>query len=290
MQPGARCGGWASAPASSRSPTACSGSTGQAELEFVDISAPMAAFSLERDLGLMVVGRLLAGPAQVQAGRRSTAPAPTVPNDNFDLAYAAAHRRHAVRAAARRRRGHRRARAPAALGRRGRLLQPGADRRRRAQGIPNAPAPTSTATAAIDNVAVWQGGVELRALWRGAALQAELFGRLEDPGGGRPVAQLLGRLRRRRSYFVLPHRLQVAARVGHTDLPLYGATAEQRAAGGRPHRTSRARRVTAYLRGHRVKVQVDYSHLHRATGRRGRAPTAHRVRAAIQLGFYDGYR
>ena len=43
-----------------------------------------------------------------------------------------------------------------------------------------------------DNVAVWQGGLELRALWLGAALQAEWFGRLEDPGVAAISATLRG--------------------------------------------------------------------------------------------------
>ncbi len=59
----------------------------KAELEFIDISVPMAAFSLERDLGLMAVARLLPGRLTVQAALLNGAGA-NVPNDNFDLAYA----------------------------------------------------------------------------------------------------------------------------------------------------------------------------------------------------------
>ena len=47
--------------------------------------------------------------------------------------------------------------------------------------------------------------------------------------------------------------------------------------------------MNAYLRGHRMKLQVDYTHLHaedRATGlEAGSAPTVNRVRAAVQLAF-----
>jgi hypothetical protein len=47
--------------------------------------------------------------------------------------------------------------------------------------------------------------------------------------------------------------------------------------------------VNAYLRGRRVKVQVDYTHLHAeqmATGADAfSGPNANRVRAAVQLGF-----
>ena len=59
----------------------------KAELEFVDISAPMAAFSLERDLGIMLVGRLIPGRLTVQAGVLNGSGA-NVPNNNIDLAYA----------------------------------------------------------------------------------------------------------------------------------------------------------------------------------------------------------
>jgi hypothetical protein len=41
--------------------------------------------------------------------------------------------------------------------------------------------------------------------------------------------------------------------------------------------------VTAYLRGHRAKLQVDYTHLTASDATR--APEVHRVRAAVQLGF-----
>ncbi len=102
----------------------------KAELEFVDISAPMAAFSLERDLGLMLIARLVPGRLTVQAGLLNGSGA-NVPNTNFDLAYALRVVGHTVRPPAIVRRGPRRARAPAALCRRGRLLQSGADRCRR---------------------------------------------------------------------------------------------------------------------------------------------------------------
>ena len=47
----------------------------------------MAAFSLERDLGLMVVARLVPGRLTVQAGLLNGSGA-NLPNNNFDLAYA----------------------------------------------------------------------------------------------------------------------------------------------------------------------------------------------------------
>ncbi len=68
----------------------------------------------------------------------------------------------------------------------------------------------------IDNVAIWQGGVELRALWRGAALQAEWFGRTEMPGGMYAARSYWGGYVQA-SYFVIRGRLQVAGRIGSTD-------------------------------------------------------------------------
>ena len=70
-------------------------------------------------------------------------------------------------------------------------------------------------------------------------------------------------------------------------MPLYGSTPDERARlGDRVDEQSAA--VNAYLRGHRVKVQVDYTHLHAEERRPGwtrSAPDQHRVRAAVQLGF-----
>jgi len=132
----------------------------------------------------------------------------------------------------------------------------------------------------IDNVAVWQGGVDLRAVWHGAALQAEWFGRLEDPGAAAPSRRFWGGYVEA-SLFVLPRHLQLAGRVGRTDLPLYGATAQQHLLAG-SHQNEQAAVVTAYMRGHRVKAQVDYAHL---SGDGQTAPSAHRVRAALQVGF-----
>ena len=87
---------------------------------------------------------------------------------------------------------------------------------------------------------------------------------------------------------MIPGRLQVAARFGHTDVPLFGSTALDRALHG-DRITEEAAAVNAYLRGQRVKVQVDYTHFHAeqmATGVDAlSAPNANRVRAAVQLGF-----
>jgi hypothetical protein len=250
----------------------------RAELEFVDIATPMAAFSLERDLGLEAVVRPLPGRLSIRAGLLNGAGA-NRPNDNFDLAYAVRIRATPfgplpptegdLEWSARPR---------LSVGASGYYSLVPTDVRARTAD------PTASldidGDGRVDNVAVWQGGVDLRAIWRGASLQAEWFGRQEDPGVAGPSRRFWGGYVEG-SLFVLPRFLQLAARVGHTDLPLYGATAAQHLLAG-SHQNEQAGAVSAYIRGHRVKAQVDYTHL---TSDGQTAPSAHRVRAALQVGF-----
>jgi hypothetical protein len=138
----------------------------------------------------------------------------------------------------------------------------------------------------IDNVAVWQGAVELRAHFRGAALQAELFRRLEDPGVAGSERRSGGQYVQA-SYCLLPRVLQVAVRAERTDLPLYGATQTQHQASG-TRVDAQTAAVSAFLRGHAFKLQVDYSHLRTSdvTAAGGSySPGSHRVRASAQLMF-----
>ena len=259
--------------------------TWSGELEFIDISAPMAAFSLERDIGLMFVGRPLEGKLAYEVAVTNGAGAGK-PNDNIDLAYA-------VHVAA----------APfgplppgegdlewhplprASFGVAGYYNLVPTDIVARTND-PNANTDQDH-DGRFDNVAIWQAGAELRALWRGAALQAEWFGRTETPGAGMASRNYWGGYVQA-SYFVIRGRLQVAARIGDTDEPRYGSTPAERARLG-THVNEQSGAVNAYLRGHRVKVQVDYTHSHATdepTGLdAGTAPIVHRVRAAIQVGF-----
>jgi len=132
-----------------------------------------------------------------------------------------------------------------------------------------------------DNVAVWQGATELRAVFRGAALQAEWFGRLEHPGVAAADRKYWGAYAQA-SYFILPHRVEIGARAGRTDLPLYGATLDERLRRGSSVDEESAV-VDAYLRGHHAKLQLAYSHLvsHDAAS----APVVNRLQAAAQLWF-----
>ena len=251
----------------------------EAELEFVDFSTPMTAFSLERDVGAMLIGRPIPGRLTVQAAILNGAGA-GLPNDNIDLAYAlrvVASPFGALPASQGDIDGHRRPLLAIGLSGAYNLVPTDVVAR---TADPMAPTDLD-GDGRTDNVAVWQGGAELRALWRGASLEAEWFGRLEDPGIAAASRRYWGGYIEA-SAFILPHRLQVAARIGRADLPLYGATAEEHLLRG--HREDeQSGAVSAYLRGHRIKVQMDYSHLTSPDAQT--APTAHRVRAAVQIGF-----
>ena len=201
------------------------------------------------------------GPPAVRA-RRLNGAGPGVRNDNIDLAYAArivAAPFGPVAAVARgTSRGTPR---PLRLGRRVRLLQPGADRHPAARtGDPNATNDVDD-DGRIDNVAIWQGGVELRAIWRGAALQAEWFGRLEDPGAAGSVAQLLGRLRAGELLRRSRTGSWSARASGRPTCRSTASTAARAGAARRPQVDEQSAVVSAYLRGNRAKLQVDYSHL-----------------------------
>ena len=254
--------------------------TWSAELEFISISEAMRAFSLDREVGLSVIGRPLAGRLQYEMAVLNGS-GNMAPNDNLDLAYAA---RIAAAPFGPLPSGEgdieHHTRPLLMIGVTGYYNRVPTDIRLRTNN------PTANidvnADGHVDNVGIWQAGFELRALWRGAGLQAEWFGRAEDPGVAGAARNFWGGYVQA-SYFVLPTRLQVAGRLGRSDLPLYGAPTDVHLrTGTRIDEESVA--VSAYLRGsHLIKLQVDYSHLtaHDALS----APEAHRVRAAAQLGF-----
>jgi hypothetical protein len=254
--------------------------------DFVDRSETMNAFSLERDVGLMVAGRPLAGRLQYQLAVTNGAGNDSFnKNDNLDLAATA--------------------RVVAApwgplpdsegdlVGQRWPLLAVGIAGNYNL--LPTDVAVRTGDPAAnvdvdhngrVDNVAIYQGAVELRAHFHGAALQAELFRRLEHPGAA-AADRTTGGAYVQASYFVLPHFLQLSARVERTDLPLYGVTLAQREASG-SRIDAQTGAISAYVRGHDLKVQVDYTHLRTAgvtTADGLYSPDSHRVRASAQLMF-----
>jgi len=268
--------------------------TYEGELEFIDISAPMAAFSLEWDTGVMLVGRPLAGRIEYQfAVVNGTAAGQ--PNDNIDLAYAA---RIVAAPFGPLTPGegdlawHPRPRASFGVAGYYNLVPTDILARTQLPGAavnPNA-ITDQNGDGRIDNVAIWQGGAELKALWRGASLQAEYFARYEKPGGMYAARSYDGAYAQA-GYFVIRGRLQVVARIGSTDVPRYGSTPAQRLLTG-DHVNEQSAGVNAYVCGHRVKLQVDYTHSH-ATDREpglptvpaASGPTQNRVRAALQVGF-----
>ena len=255
-------------------------------LELVDVAQATAAFSLGRDVGVMLVGRPFDGRLQFQVAAVNGPRDPCPRNidglrcDQIDLAYAA----RLVAAPL----GPLPAYEGDLVGQRRPLLSLGVsgayqllptDVRVRTN-IPNALLDVD-GDGRVDNVGVWQGAAELRALWRGASLQAEWFGRREQPGAAEADRSYWGAYGQA-GYFVIAHHLQVVARVGRTDLPLYGLSAVDRLLrGGRA--TEESAGVNAYLRGHDAKLQVDYTHT--STDDAASAPTVHRLRAAVQLAF-----
>jgi hypothetical protein len=261
--------------------------TYEGDLEFVDISAPMAAFSLERDVGVMLVGAPLAGRLAYEVAVTNGSGAGNT-NDNVDLAYAA---RVVASPFGPLPPGegdlYWQARPRASLGVAGYYNLVPTDAVARFGPSANTDQDND---GRLDNVAIWQGAVELKALWRGAALQAEYFKRYEKPGGMYASRSYWGGYVQA-SYFVIRGRLQVAARIDETDEPRYGATPAELMLTGN-HVSEQSGAVNAYLRGHRIKLQVDYTHSHATYQALDMpavpamsGPTQHRVRAGLQVGF-----
>jgi hypothetical protein len=255
-------------------------------LELVDVAQPTAAFGLDRDVGLAVVGRPLAGRLQYQLavmnGPRACPikPTSTLACDTIDLAYGArivaapfgppplyegALERHS--------------RPAVSVG--GSIYYGLVPTDARAR-MGNAAAPLDVdGDFRVDNVGVWQAAAELRAVWRGASLQAEWLGRREQPGAGQTERTFWGAYAQG-SYFVLPRRLQLAARASRGDQPLYGVAFLDRLQRG-SRTTEESVAVSYYASGHAAKLQLDYTH--RSTPDALAASSEDRVRIAAQLGF-----
>ena len=175
--------------------------TWSGELEFVTISAAMRSFSLERDIGLTVLGRPLAGRLHYELavlngdGRPGARTTTSISRTRHGWSRRRSDRCRRARATS----STTRARC-CIVGVAGYYNLVPTDIRLRT----NNPAANidQNNDGRVDNVAIWQGGVELRALWRGAALQAEWFGRVEDPGvhRGRRATTGVATCRRATSY------------------------------------------------------------------------------------------
>ena len=124
-------------------------------------------------------------------------------------------------------------------------IRPRVDRRRRQRQV--------------DNIAFWQGGVRAaRPLARRRAAGRGVRAAASAPAPLARTAKFWGGYVQA-SYFILPHRLQVAGRVGRSDQPTYGVPDAELRAAAAPSSTSKSVAVSAYLRGHHAKLQVDYS-------------------------------
>jgi hypothetical protein len=255
-------------------------------LELVDVAEATRAFTLDREVGVMAVGRPLGGRLQYHVAATNGPRGPCPPNDEglrcdaIDLAYSARVVAAPFGPLPMVEGDIQDQRSPlASIGVSGAYFLVPTDVRARTSVV-NALLDLDH-DGRVDNVGVFQGAVELRALFRGASLQAEWLGRREQPGAGQPDRSYWGAYGQA-GYFVLPRHLQAVARVGRSDLPLYGATLADRALRG-SRTTEVGGGLGAYLHGHDAKLQVDYTYLSSADATS--APTVHRVRAAVQLAF-----
>jgi hypothetical protein len=139
----------------------------------------------------------------------------------------------------------------------------------------------------IDNVGVWQAGAEIAGRWHGASIAAEVFHRTLDYGGAETATRksTVGTYAQA-GYFLVPRRLELAARYSFAQPSGFGLDATTRAALGTEHHE--ATFGSSYLLfGRDVKAQLEYSYLVDTdvpeNGHRDRA--SHRIRAQIQLAF-----
>lgn len=251
--------------------------------EFVERSAAMNAFDLDRDLGLWVVGQPLDGRLQCQVGVMNGA-GRNRPDDNIDKAYVARIVAQPLGKLPEQEGDAAASTAPlVSVGGAAHYNLAPTDVRQR---DPNANDDVD-ADGRIDNVAILQLGGEARILFRGAALQGEVFWRREDPGVVARDRTFRGGYLQA-SYFVLPGSLQVGARGGSSYASLYGhKLAERLAAGSRNDELSGV--VGWYVRGHDLKLQADYSYLVDRSVTEGTGAsfdrTSQRVRVQMQLAF-----
>jgi len=270
-----------------RVPFGLQATTWNGVLEFVDVAQPTATFSLDRDVGLAVVGRPLAGRLQYQLAILDGRGVPCPVKPTATLACDAVDPAFAARVVAApfgplplfEGDGEGHAHPLVSLGASGAYGLVPTDVRARTGN--DGAALDLDGDNRVDNVSVWQAAAELRAIFRGAALQAEWFGRREHPGAGVLDRSFWGAYAQG-SYFVIARRLQLAARVSRGDQPHYGVAALERLQRG-TITTEESGAVSFYARGHDAKLQLDYTH--RAIPDAYAATSEDRVRVAAQLAF-----
>src|SRR5262249_1064393 len=117
----------------------------------------------------------------------------------------------------------------------------------------------------LDNVALWEAGGELAARWRGASLQGELFHRRLHYGAAAPPAVGNDRLTTgggyvQAGYFVLPHRVELAARYSYAQPIAFGLDSALRpAVPAVRHEVTWG--VSYLIVGRTIRAQAEYSYL-----------------------------
>ena len=142
----------------------------------------------------------------------------------------------------------------------------------------------------VDNVAEWEGGAELAARWRGSSLQAELFYRDFDYGKAPPT---VGADRQtswggyvQAGHFVLPRRLEIAARYGYSQPVNFGLDPSLRPAVPAEHHELTSG-ISYLIVGRSLKLQAEYSYFEdeKVPELQGKSRASSRVRAQLQVGF-----
>lgn len=141
----------------------------------------------------------------------------------------------------------------------------------------------------VDNVSVVSVGIELAARWQGASFQGEFFRRHEDPGAAGDDRTFNGYYIQA-GYFVIPSRLELAARVSWAKPHYFGQTLEQRQS--LPEEITEHAFAATYARfGHNLKLQLEYAHIiNEGIGAPADAAATsesidHRVRTQLQIAF-----
>jgi len=142
----------------------------------------------------------------------------------------------------------------------------------------------------VDNVAMWEGGAELAARWRGSSLQTELFYRDFDYGKAPPTVGA-GRQTSwggyvQAGYFILPRRLELAARYGYSQPVNFGLDASLRPAVPAEHHEGTGG-ISYLIVGRSLKLQAEYSYFEdeNVPELQGKSRSSYRVRAQLQVGF-----
>ena len=142
----------------------------------------------------------------------------------------------------------------------------------------------------LDNVALWEAGAELAARWRGASLQGELFYRRLDYGAA-PSTVGPDRLTTwggyaQAGYFVLPHRIEIAARYSYAQPIAFELDSSLRPAVPEVHHEVTGG-ASYLIVGRAIRLHAEYSYLEDENVPEigGHSRPSKRVRFQLQVGF-----